>query len=60
MDPIVEYQIRIPGHTAWGDAPTEDEAHAGCEYANQHVQQGHLVFALHKSGNVTGPYIKQD
>ena len=55
-DRIIKYVVRVPGCTSWSEHKAERAAHAECKKANRIVQPGHVVFAKHQSGAVTGPY----
>lgn len=54
-NPIVKYVVRRPGNTAWSEHRTERAAKREAEKANR-CCPGHKVYAVHKAGNVTGPY----
>jgi len=55
-NPIIKYVVRRPGNTAWSEHRSEKAAKRSAEKANRVICPGHKVFAVHKDGNVTGPY----
>jgi hypothetical protein len=59
MNPIVKYVVRVPGYTSWSEHKTLSAALREAETANRAVRPGHLVFAEHEDGHVSGPYPKE-
>ena len=54
-NPII-YVVRRPGCVAWSEHRTARAAKREAEKANRICCPGHEVYAVHKDGNVTGPY----
>lgn len=55
-NPIVKWQVRVPGETAWSEHKDEQEARRECDNANRVCRPGHRVYARHRNGDVTGSY----
>ena len=55
-DPVVRYEVRVPGNTAWSDTRSFPQALRERDQANGFCQPGHEIFAVHASGDRTGPY----
>lgn len=52
---ILKYVVRGPGGVIWSEHRTKRAAKREAENVNR-ICAGHKVFAVHKNGNVTGPY----
>ncbi len=55
-NPIVRYEVRVPGQCAWSSHRTERAAIREREVADRTIRPGHHVYAVHADGTVTGPY----
>ncbi len=56
VNPIVKYVVRRPGEASWSEHKGEKTAQRERDRANRTVQPGHCVYAVHKNGDVSGPY----